>query len=238
MVETDPHLPLARALADWHAGARDATIRLRSSLGEDDEIPVSIFFRPPEEFFPFETFAMELCQGRVADLGAGTGVHALPLQERGFDVTAVERLTEGARIMRERGVRNVIEADMLEAGPGPFDTVLMMMNGIGPVGTLAGLDRFLAEADRLVAPGGQILVDSAATDPSPDAGQDGWPAPTPDRYPGEAWIRLSYGDLEGGPFRELYVDADTLLRRAARAGWTGSIAHEDAGAYLARLVRS
>jgi SAM-dependent methyltransferase len=237
VVEVEPHAPHARALADFHAGARDTVIRLRSSLGEDDEIPVSIFFRGPEEFFPFETYALDLCRGRVADLGAGTGVHALVLQDRGFDVTAVERLDEGARIMRERGVARIVHGDMFAPGLGTFDTVIMLMNGIGPVGTLAGLDRFLGEAGRLLEPGGQLLVDSGEARPAAEADPESWPPPTADRYPGEAWIRLGFGELQGGPFRELYVDAGTLARRARRAGWRCSIVHQEEGGYLARLTR-
>ena len=39
------------------------------------------------------------------------------------------------------------------------DTVLMMMNGIGPVGTLDGPDSFLKPLSEIFKPGGQILVD-------------------------------------------------------------------------------
>ena len=233
--------PHGRALLDYFAGEHDAMLRLRSSMGEDDEIPVAVFFREPDEFFPFETYAMELCRGRVLDAGAGTGVHSLVLQERGFDVTAVEILPQAIEILRRRGVENVVEGDMFALEPGLFDTVIMLMNGIGPVGTLAGLDPFLDRAKALVAPGGQILVDSAAPvvhDAVVVPAAGAWPPPTADGYPGEAWIELEYRGAVGAPFRELYVDAGTLAARAERAGWQCTIAFGDAeGGYLARLAR-
>jgi SAM-dependent methyltransferase len=236
-----PLEPHGRALWDYFQGDHDAAIRLRSSLNEDDPIPTEVFFRGPDSFFPFEEYAIELCRGRVLDAGAGTGVHSLVLQERGLDVTAVEILPQALEILRRRGVHNVVEGDMFALDLEPFDTVLMLMNGIGPVGTLAGLDRFLATAGRLVAPGGQILVDSAApvvheTTVLPAAGA--WPPPTEDGYPGEAWIELEYRGEAGAPFRELYVDAETLASRAERAGWACTIGFTHAEvAYVARLAR-
>lgn len=233
------HAPHVQALRDYAAGRREATLRLRSSLGEDDEVPAALFFREPHEFLPFERFALELARGRVADLGAGTGVHTLALQERGFEVTAVEWLPELVEIQRARGVRDARQADFLHWSGPPVDTVLMLMNGLGPVGTLRGLDRFLRHAHALVVPGGQLLADSSEALPSGGVDPrdaERWP-PTPDAYPGEAWIELEYEGRRGLPFRELYVDMETLVERAETAGWRCQIAFEgEAGGYLARLV--
>ena len=106
MKYTDPREPHAHALRDYFAGARDATLTLYSDLGEQEEIPAALFFRTPEEFFPFERAALELCRGRVLDVGAGTGVHSLYLQERGHDVVAIDVMADAVEIMRERGVRD------------------------------------------------------------------------------------------------------------------------------------
>ncbi|MDX1578368.1 MAG: hypothetical protein R3266_07780, partial [Gemmatimonadota bacterium] len=56
-----PLAPYAAAAWAHHEG-RPSTLRLRSSLGEDEDFPVEIFFRS-EGFFPFERFALELCRG-------------------------------------------------------------------------------------------------------------------------------------------------------------------------------
>ena len=234
-----PLAPYARALSDFHAGAETATLTLRSSLGEVDELPAAPFFRQPEEFFPFETYALELCQGRTLDIGAGTGVHSLELQTRGIEVTALDILPELSEIQRSRGVRRRIRADFRIWVGDRFDTVLMLMNGIGPVGTLSGLDGFLMHAHRLVTPGGQLLVDSGEAivvgDPDPlDAAR--WP-PTDAGYAGEAWIELEYSGHRGAPFRELYVDMGTLAGRAERAAWRCDIVFEgELGGYVARLT--
>ncbi len=232
--------PAARALSAFHAGDETAALTLRSSLGESDAIPVALFFREEADFFPFEIYALELCRGRTLDVGAGTGVHSLELQARGFEVTAIEILPELVDIQRDRGVRRRVCSDFTRWADERFDTVLMLMNGIGPVGTLDGLDRYLAHAHRLVSPGGQLLVDSGEAivvgevDPA-DAAR--WP-PTDAGYVGEAWIELEYGGEWGTPFRELYVDMATLGASAKRASWSCDIVFEsEAGGYLARLTR-
>lgn len=232
--------PYGRALREWAAGDREAELVLHSSLGEHEAVPVGLFFREPEELFPAERFALELCRGRVLDLGAGTGLHGLALAERGHEVTAVELLPEAARLVRGHGLP-VVRGDLmtLPFAEGAFDTLLMLMNGIGPAGTLRGLEAFLEATVRVLAPGGQLLVDSAEPLVRPGAADAAaaWPPPTPEAYPGEAWIRLEYRGETGPPFRELYVDAATLAERARAAGWDARTAFEDGrGGYLARLV--
>jgi len=235
--------PYGRALADYQAGATSTTLVLHSNLGEHDDLPVEVFFRTPDEFFAFERYALELCHGRVLDAGAGTGVHSLELMARGFDVTAIDIVPEAVQVMRDRGVGKVRETDMFELSGETYDTILMLMNGAGPVETLQGLDRFLGHARRFLAPGGQLLVDSAEVsrvggEPSNENLFMTWPdepAP-PDAYPGEAWIRLEYEGEVAPPFRELYVGASVLRERASAAGWTCDLAFEgEYDSYLARL---
>jgi SAM-dependent methyltransferase len=229
--------PYARALSDYFEGERSVTITLHSSLGEHDALPMSLFFRRPRDFFDFEIAALDHCYGRILDAGAGTGVHALELQKRGLDVTAVDITAEAVEIMRKRGVVDARHADMFELNGGErFDTVLMMMNGTGPMETLDGLDRFLDRAPRLLNPGGRVVLDSSEVhmvDPPHHAPHIDWPD-EPSTYVGESWIRLEYAGELGPPFRELYIDHATLEGHAERAGWRCEIVfHEENGAFTA-----
>ncbi len=187
--------------------------------------------------FSFEEAALELCRGRVLDAGAGTGVHEL--QKRGFEVRAIDVLPEAVAIMRGRGVIDPVRADLFELEDARFDTLLMLMNGIGPVGAIGELPRFFETARRLIAPNGQILVDSSEAmicEPRAGAPKLDWPPATSDRYRGEAWIRLEYAGEIGPPFRELYLGAEAMMAHAALCGWRCDIAFtDDSGAYLACL---
>jgi len=240
MTAPDPRDPHARALRDYFGGAKDAAIVVHNSLGVCEALPVSVFFREPEDFFAFERVALELCRGRVLDVGAGTGVHSLYLQDRGHDVCAIDLLPEAVEIMRARGVRHAHLANIFGFASEPFDTILLMMNGTGIFGTLRGLDRFLSDALGLVKAGGQILLDSGPARLVGDADEAAVEVSLPGdgSYPGEVWIELEYMGERGPPFRELYVDADTLSESAAATGWSCEIVfHDRLGGYVARLTR-
>ena len=118
---------------------------------------------------------------------------------------------------------------VLQAREERFDTILVMMNGLGLAGSLAGLGRFLAVLKGHLARAGQILADS--TDP-----QD-WGVAGDGRYPGEVHMQLVHEGSCGEPFPFLFVDADTLGREADRAGLMCQVlARDDDGRYLVRLV--
>ena len=58
---------------------------LHTSYGATEEMPVDYFFRDASAFPPIEQYALDLCQRRVLDVGAGVGSHALFLQQHGED---------------------------------------------------------------------------------------------------------------------------------------------------------
>lgn len=227
-----------RALRDYLEGDESAVIIVHNSAGEREELPVGIFFRGPQNFFPFERAALRLCRGRVLDVGAGTGVHSLYLQKRGFEVVAIDVSPTAVEVMRRRGLHDARLADIGEFEAEPFDTILMMMNGVGILGTLEGLDDYLRNVHRLVAPGGQIILDSG---PARIVGSADEPAVEVEAreldYPGETWITLEYRGERGPPFRELYVDSETLDTRAQSAGWQSRVVYRDElGGFVARLT--
>ncbi len=240
MAYSHPREPHARALRDYFAGDSDASLILHSSLGEHEEIPVAVFFRGPDDLFSFEHAALDLCRGRVLDVGAGTGVHTLYLQDRGFDVCAIDVLPDAVEIMRRRGARDARLADIREFEAGPFDTILMMMNGTGILGTLEGLDLFLQDVPRLMSPDAQILVDSGPGRVSgePDEAAVEVPLQEDGAYYGEAWIELEYNGERGPPFRELYIDSATLATHAAAADFDCEFVFwDELGGYVARLTK-
>jgi SAM-dependent methyltransferase len=221
--------PHGAALRAGLAGREHAAIGGRDADGEEDRTPARVFFRGPEEFSSLEEAALDLCRGRVLDVGAGAGCHSLVLQDRGLAVVAIDVAPDAVEVMRSRGVRDVRCGDVFAWAGERFDTLLILMNGIGLVGSLVGLDRFLRDTPRLLNAGGQILLDSY--DP-------GEPDPArPDRYVGEMRFQLEYAGRRGAFYDFLFLDCGTLDQHAERAGWRcESIWQEDEGHYLARLT--
>jgi SAM-dependent methyltransferase len=231
--------PHAAAMRAYHRGQRDAVIVVYDDF-ERDEVPIAYFFRPPDEFPPVERYALQLCRGRILDVGAGSGCHSLALQERGLEVTAIEILPHLVEILRDRGVRDVRMTTWMDLEAEPFDTVLMMMNGLGLTETLTGLRQFLRAGRRLVRPDGQVLADSTDVRArmDPDSGRIGTLERLDGRYIGELHFQLEFEGEKGPPFAQLYVDPDTLSRYAREEGWSCEILHgEDGyGHYLARVT--
>jgi SAM-dependent methyltransferase len=232
-------MPHGRALRDFHEGDTSAEVIVHGDDGETEVVPIRVFFRGPSEFSALEEAALELCRGRVLDAGAGAGCHSLVLQERGLSVTAIDIAPEAVEVMRRRGVRDARCADLFHFRGGPFETILLMMNGIGVVGDLAGLDRFLADVPRLLTPRGQILLDSydpTWTEESPGAGHGAWTSTG--RYIGEMRFQLEYQGRKGPTLSWLFLDSSLLAERAMKAGWSCEVLwQEEEGHYLARLTR-
>lgn len=120
--------PMGQAIRDYYETGRAGRLRVFSPQFDEDEMPVGTLFREEEDMPPLEWKALDLCCGRVLDVGAGAGCHSLALQKRGLDVTAVDISPLSVDVMRRRGVRQAWEADVFdEAFAGCYDTVLMLI---------------------------------------------------------------------------------------------------------------
>lgn len=135
--------PMGAAIRDYSTTGRCGRLRVLSPQFEEDELPVPLLFRAETEMPPLERLALDKARGRVLDTGAGAGCHTLALQQRGLDVTAIDISPGAVRTMRRRGVEDARLCDFFEDDfGGPFDTVLMLMNGIGICGRLERLPFF------------------------------------------------------------------------------------------------
>jgi SAM-dependent methyltransferase len=218
--------------AHFTTGKAD-TLWLHNSYDEPEEMPIDIFFRTPHEMPELERHALNLCYGKVLDVGAGVGSHALLLQERGLDVTAIDISAEAVQIMQQRGVKKAIVQDVFTTTT-TYDTLLFLMNGIGLTGTLAGLNAFLVQAKSMINPNGQLIFDSSDISYLYADQQ----MPTSEYY-GEVSYQYEYQGQKGSWFQWLYIDQQLLLQRASELGWKCEIIFDDGeDQYLARLTES
>ncbi len=220
-----------QALQDFFDGKQEHQLWLNNNYGGPEEMPVEVFFRPEAEMPEAELLALHLCRGKVLDIGAGAGSHALVLQEQNFEVTALEISPGAASVMQKRGVKTVVQQDVFQYKTKKFDTLLLLMNGIGLTQNLAGLDRFLQHAKQLLLPGGQLIFDSS------DIAYlyEGLPFPK-NKYYGEISYQYQYKNQLGEWFNWLYIDQKTLIKTASKNGWVCEILYEDdMDLYLAKL---
>ena len=229
--------PMGTAIAEYYAKGRAAKLRVFSSQFYEDEIPVDTLFRTLDDMPPQEQEALRLCRGRVLDVGAGSGCHSLELQGRGMEVVAIDISTLSVDVMRQRGIDARVADFFDKTFDEKFDTILMAMNGIGIVGKIERLPEYFMRLKQILAPGGQVLLDSSdiryvfenedgSLDIDPDSG-----------YYGEIDYRMQYRGIRGETFDWLYIDFETLSTYAGQYGFRCEKCidgeHYD---YLARLT--
>ena len=224
--------PMGRAIADYWKTKKADKLRVYSPMFEEDEMPLSTLFRTYESMPEIEKKALDMAKGRTLDAGAAAGCHSLVLQERGIDVTAIDISPLSVETMILRGVKNVREQDFFTLDKEQYETILMLMNGIGIVGTLERMPEFFSQLDKILAPEGQVLCDSSDISYVFEGDM-----PDMDYY-GEQSFRMQYKNIIGDPFPWLYIDADTLKDMALKNGYevevVGEGEHYD---YLARITK-
>jgi SAM-dependent methyltransferase len=228
---------MGAAIYDFHKKGKAGKLIVHSSSFEDDEIPVETLFREFKDMPVLEQKALKRASGRVLDVGAGSGCHSLALQAMGKDSLAIDISPLSVNVMKDRGVNARLINLYDERFDEKFDTILMAMNGIGIVGKIERLPMFFRSIKRLLAPGGQVLLDSSDIRyvfMDEDGGMD---IDLAAGYYGEIDYKMRYKNITGTPFDWLYIDFDTLQMYAEEHGFTCEKCidgeHYD---YLARLT--
>lgn len=232
------HDPMGAAIRDYHLRGKAARLRVMSSMFDEDEMPVDHLFRTFDDMPHLEQKALNMAYGKVLDIGAGAGCHALALQERGMDVKAIDISPLSCEVMKERGINDVECVNLFcKQLQGKYDTLLLLMNGTGIAGKLSQLPALLNRLKELLSEEGQILIDSSDLkyiyeneDGSMDIDLN---AP----YYGEVDYQMQYRDIKGEPFDWLYTDPMLLASVSKQCGLQCQIMeqgeHYD---YLAKLT--
>jgi len=220
-----------KALHDFYTHGHADELILHTSYGDIESMPIDWFFRDEEDFPELERIALGNARGSTLDMGSGTGSHAVYLHEQGIDVWAMDSSLYCVHIMQQRGLTQVKHQSLWDPDHQRYDTILMLMNGIGLVGDLEGLSHFLEMAKSSLRPGGSILFDSSDLSylyPDQDIMQH------PDL--GEIQYQYEYQGIRGDAFSWLYIDFTSMLKMAQAAGWRVRLLYEDPHAqYLASL---
>ena len=223
-----PHKdPMGAAIADYFTKGCAAKLRVFSSQFDEDEIPAEQLFRTFDEMPVLEQEALRRATGKILDCGAGSGCHALALQDMGKQVEAIDISPLSVETMQKRGVRqaycvNLFDEHYLQK----FDTILMLMNGSGIIGKLENMSTFFAKMKQLLNPGGCIYMDSSDLRYLFEDEDGSFLIDLAGGYYGEIDFRMQYKQVKGEPFDWLYVDFQTLSFYAAENGFKAELVKE------------
>jgi|694.fasta_scaffold01213_31 SAM-dependent methyltransferase len=225
-----------QAIFDCYHGKKEPLIT-STDISEEDELDLSYLFRTYKNMPTIEKKALQLCQGKILDIGAGTGCHALYLQNKNFDVKVLDASPLAIAVCQKQGLTKTVCSTLLDFETHEkFDTILLLMNGTGIFQTLNQVLANLEKLKNLLAANGQVLIDSSDLIYMFDKDDDGgvW-LPAHKNYYGELDYTLHYKN-QTETFHWLYLDADLFRTFAQQAGLNFEIVSEGKNFdYLARL---
>lgn len=216
-----------KGLLAYYNGKRTAKFTVSSDIAETEKWDIATFFRNYDKMPELEQIALNRCKGRTLDAGAGAGSHALYLQEKGVDITAID-ISEGAvEVMTKRGVKNARKQDFFHLSNEQFDTILMLMNGVGIVQRIENFSTFFRHCKTILSPKGKLVIDSSNIiymflDDDGSALID-----LNSNYYGEMTYRMDFAQYKGIPFEWVFIDFDTLCSLAQEHGFKCEKIYED-----------
>jgi cyclopropane fatty-acyl-phospholipid synthase-like methyltransferase len=206
-----------KAILDYQTNNAPEAIITETNISEPDEMSVAYLFRNYSEMPKLEQKALQLCKGKILDIGCGAGSHSLYLQEKGFEVTSIDISTNAIKACELRGLTNAKNIDLLvldsDSHQNKFDTILLLMNGTGIFKTIVETPKYLQKLKSLLNPNGQVLIDSSDIIYMYD--EDDVPTK---KYYGELEFIISYKNELEIPFPWLYLDYNLLDKLADENG--------------------
>lgn len=230
--------PMGAAIADYFNHHKANRLQVFSSQFDEDEIPVRQLSRNAKTMPLLERTALQLANGSILDVGAGSGCHAIALQEMGKEVCAIDISPLSVEVMKQRGVTNARLINLFdEQFVDTFDTILMLMNGSGIIGRLENMPAFFQRMKMLLRPGGCILMDSSDLRYLFEDEDGSFEIDLAGDYYGEIDFQMQYKDIKGDSFDWLYIDFQTLSLYAAEYGFKAELVKEGKHYdYLAKLI--
>lgn len=231
--------PLGKAIQHYAINGECSPIQVESDLMDNDIIPVEYLFRSYDMMPEIEQIALSRSNGKILDVGACAGAHTTWLRNRGLDVTAIDT-SKGAIDYLDDQFPNHINKHIgvldLKQNSEKFDTILLLMNGIGLAGDLNSLSDFLVHLKGLLSEKGKIICDSTDVKYFYQEDDGGMWVDLNTEYYGNFKFKMKFDNVSTDWFPWLYVDHETLESKAVEAGLDMKVLISDDHSYLAEIT--
>lgn len=191
---------------------------------------------------PLERRAMRFVRGRVLDVGCGGGRVCLHLQTRGLDVVGIDSSPGAIDCCRRRGVHDarLLAIDAIDTSLGSFDTVVLLGQNFGMLGSRARARRLLTRFARVTTSRGRIVAETFDPHGLADAVHRRYRESSRrrGRMPGQLRVRVRYRDLSTSWFDWLQVSPSELTDLLDGTGWRLSRTLGDGPSYVAIIDRA
>jgi len=230
-----------KALMEYCKGDKTPLMIRRDDGYVEKERFLDIVFSECDKWDELERMALEHVKGRVLDVGCGAGRHSLWLQEKGFEVVAVDVSPLAVEVSKSRGVRDcrVMDATNLSFSPNSFDTILLMGNNFGVAGNVEGTKRMFEKFYQITSKDAIVIVTSRnpiATN-NPEHLKYHELNRKRGRPIGQVTIQLEYKGGVGDWFDLLLASPDEMEEICKPVGWSLAQIFKDKNEMYAAILR-
>ena len=155
--------------------------------------------------------------------------------DMGLDVQCIDISKGAVEYMQKVGI-NARQLDFHSLSNEKYDTILMLMNGIGIAGKLSNLPSFLKHCGSLLEENGRILCDSSDIKYLYEDEDGSLWIDLNTEYYGNFQFEMSYKKEIGAKFDWLYVDFDNLFQAAKEAGLKARKIYDQDDHFLAEIT--
>jgi len=182
-----------------------------------------LYFSEYEQWSAAEQQVLERVKGKVLDIGCGAGRHSLYLQQRGFDVTAIDKSPGAIEVCRLRKLKHALIKSIAEVDelPESFDTILMLGNNFGLFGGAANAKEILKKFSRITSAAGTIIAGTRnpyKTDNTDHLEYHEFNRRR-GRMAGQIRMRFRFGRLVGDWFDYLFVSPEEMVEIVKDSDW-------------------
>ena len=184
-----------------------------------DTIPVWYLFRKYAQMPIIEQKAMDEAIGTVLDVGCGAGCHSKHLLSKGYSVKGIDISPLAIECLNSKIPSTFETSSILDyKAVEQYDTILLLMNGVGIAENIQGLQRLFEKLKTLLKPNGKILMDSSDLKYLYEEEDGSFLLPFGPEYYGQTQYQLAFKDFSGDWFNWLFIDFVTLCYYAERVG--------------------
>ena len=228
--------PIGKAIIDFSETGKSIDIIVKSDICDDDIIPSEYLFRSFEEMPEIEQVALKKCSGKILDVGAAAGIHAKYLIENKLSVDCIDISPLSISYLKSIGL-SAENINFFDYQAKTYDTILMLMNGIGIAGQLSNLERTLQKAYSLLNSDGRLICDSSDIKYLYQDDNGAMWVDLSTEYYGNFKFQMIYDEHTSDWFDWLYVDFDKLKTAAEKIGFSVNKIFDENDHYLVELKK-
>ncbi|MFA4937513.1 MAG: class I SAM-dependent methyltransferase [Patescibacteria group bacterium] len=183
----------------------------------------SQYFSEFKDWLTHEKKAIKHAKGSVLDIGCGVGKHAIYLQNKKFDVTAIDVSPLAIKVCKKRGLKKSQVLSVVGVGnlKTKFDTVLLLGNNWGVLQNFKKAQKVLKDLHKITSANAIIIAESSDPTKQLDAEQVAYQKQNlkKGRMPGQRRIRIRFRNYCSDWFDYLGVSKTEMENIIKNTGW-------------------